>query len=96
MSQVTVVAKVVAKPDTVEQVRGELLQLIKPTRQEPGCIEYRLHQDNSDPAVFLFYETWESAAALEQHTKTDHYIHYAGAVANLIVEKVVHKMTNIA
>ena len=96
MPQITVVAKVVAKPDAVEEVRAELLQLIEPTRQEPGCIEYRLHQDNSDPAVFVFYETWESATTLEQHTKTDHYIHYVGAVASLIVDKVVYKMTGIA
>jgi quinol monooxygenase YgiN len=96
MSRITVVAKVVAKPDAIEPVKAELLKLIEPTRQEPGCIEYRLHQDTSDPAVFIFYETWEDLSCLELHTKTGHYTRYVAAVASLIAEKAVHKMTAIA
>lgn len=67
MSKITVVAKIVAKQVAVEAVKTELLKLILPTRKESGCIEYLLHQDNQDPALFFFYETWESAASLEQH-----------------------------
>jgi len=96
MSKVTVVAKVVAQADSVEAIKAELLKLIQPTRQETGCIEYTLHQDNLDPAVFLFYETWESAAALEQHIQTDHYTSYIRAVDGKIKEKIVNKMTRIA
>jgi len=60
----TVVAKVVAKTETVQALQAELQKLVDPTRQEKGCIEYTLHQDQSDPAVFLFYEKWESRADL--------------------------------
>ena len=62
MSNLTVVAKVTAKKDSVDNVKSELLKLITPTRKENGCIEYNLHQDNDDPAVFIFYETWESTS----------------------------------
>ncbi len=96
MAQVTVVAKVVAKQDAVEAVKAELLKLIEPTRQEEGCIEYTLHRDNTDPALFIFYETWESAAHLERHTKTDHYARYVAAVKGLLREKVVHRLVRIA
>ncbi|MBI2354422.1 MAG: antibiotic biosynthesis monooxygenase [Deltaproteobacteria bacterium] len=96
MSRVTVVARVVAKRDAVAAVKAELLKLIVPTRGEGGCIEYTLHQDNEDPAVFVFYETWENASCLEQHTGTDHYKAYVGAVAGMIEGKVVNKMTRIA
>jgi len=96
MSKVTVVAKVVAQANSIEAVKAELLKLIQPTRQEIGCIEYTLHQDNLDPAVFLFYETWESAAALGQHIQTDHYTSYIRAVDGKIKEKIVNKMTRIA
>lgn len=96
MSKVTVVAKVVAQADSVEAVKAELLKLIQPTRQEKGCIEYNLHQDNQDPAVFLFYETWESAGALGQHIQTDHYTSYIRAVDGKIKEKIVNKMSRIA
>jgi quinol monooxygenase YgiN len=96
MSKVTVVAKVVAKRDAVEEVKTELLKLVAPTRKESGCIEYNLHQDNVDPAQFVFYETWESAACLEQHMNTDHFTRYVAAVDGLLEEKAVNKMTRIA
>ena len=95
MSTVTVVAKIVAKEEAIESVKTELLKMILPTRQEPGCLEYRLHQDSQAPAVFLFYENWESMSCLEQHLKSPHYKNYAAAVQNLITDKVVHKMTEL-
>lgn len=93
MSLLTIVAKLVAKKESVESVKSELLKLIAPTRNEDGCIDYRLHQDNVDPAIFVFYENWESAACLEKHMKSDHYKAYVRALDGLIEEKVVHKMT---
>jgi quinol monooxygenase YgiN len=93
MSIVTVVAKVTAKSDVIEAVKAELIKLIEPTRQEDGCIEYRLHQDNDDPSVFVFYESWQSLACLEQHTNSQHFQSYVAAVGNLITDKDVHKMT---
>jgi len=95
VSKITVVAKVVAKKVAVGAVKTELLKLIVPTRKESGCIEYRLHQDNQDPAVFIFYENWEDAASLEKHINTDHYKAYVRAVSEMIDEKVVNKMTMI-
>ncbi|MEI6206426.1 MAG: putative quinol monooxygenase [Desulfuromonadales bacterium] len=93
MAKVTVVAKIVAKKDSVEAVKSELLKLITPTRQESGCIEYTLHQDNQDPSLFLFYETWENAASIEKHMNTDHYKAYVRALDGMLEEKVVNKMT---
>lgn len=96
MSMVTVVAKLVTRDDAVDSVKAELLKLVAPTRQEEGCIEYRLHQDNSNPTQFLFYENWENLACLERHLRTPHYRDYVAAVEGFIVDKVVHKMTCIA
>ena len=95
MSNLIVVATVVAKKEFVEIVKSELLKLVPPTRKEAGCIEYNLHQDNEDPAVFVFYETWGSLASLENHMNSEHFKNYVNAVGDLIEEKVVHKMTRI-
>jgi len=94
--KLNVVAKIVAKKESIESVKNEMLKLIEPTRKEQGCIEYNLHQDNEEPAVFVFYETWESRACLDNHMSTDHYKNYVSTVGGLIDEKVVHKMTRIA
>ena len=95
MPQVTVVAKVVAKKGSVERVRSELLRLIAPTRNEDGCIEYRLHQDHDDPAVFIFYEIWESESSLARHMESDHFNNYVSAISGMLEEKIVHRMTMI-
>lgn len=96
MSKVTIAAMVVAKKDCVNSVKEEMLRMIEPTRQEAGCIEYRLHQDKLEPALFLFYENWESTAHLESHLNSPHYKNYVAAIANQLVDKVVHKMIEIS
>lgn len=95
MSRLTVVAKVVAKKESVESVKSELLKLVAPTRGEEGCIDYTLHQDNDRPALFIFHENWENAACLEKHLNSDHFQEYIRGVDGLIEEKVVHRMTRI-
>jgi len=60
-----------------------------------GCIEYLLCQDNDDPAVFVFYENWESAAARERLKDTDHDKHYSATVFDKIEERIVNKLTKI-
>lgn len=95
MHQLTVVAKVVARKDSVDLVKAELLRLIAPTRNEQGCIEYRLHQDHDDPAVFIFYENWQNEASLARHMESDHFRNYVSAVDGMLAEKVVHRMTMI-
>jgi quinol monooxygenase YgiN len=95
MSTVTVVAKVVAKKESIETVKAELLKLIAPTRGEDGCLEYTLHQDNGDPAVFIFYENWGSEACLARHMESNHFKDYVCAVGGLLEGKVVHKMSRI-
>jgi len=95
VAKVTVVARLVAKEEAIAVVRAELLKLIAPTRNEAGCSEYRLHQDNENPATFIFYENWESQSCLEQHINSPHYKTYIAAVTGLIAEKTVHRMTEI-
>ncbi|NVO00470.1 MAG: antibiotic biosynthesis monooxygenase [Geobacteraceae bacterium] len=96
MAKVTVVAKLTVREDAIELVRVELLKMIAPTRQEEGCIEYRLHQDNENPAGFIFYENWQNLECLMNHLNSAHYQAYVAAVGDLIIEKIVHKMTEIA
>ena len=95
MSKLIVVAKVVAKKEFLSSVKSSLMNLIAPTRQEEGCIDYILHQENEDPLVFVFYETWENLASLENHLQSDHYIAHAKTVKGMIEDKEVFKMTRV-
>ena len=95
MSKLVVVAKVVAKKEFLPSVKISLLNLVAPTRQENGCMDYTLHQDIDNPAVFMFYETWESFAHLEAHMNSDHFKAYVKATDGLIEEKAVNKLSRI-
>ena len=68
----TVIAHVRAKPGEESRVRRILEGLLAPTRAEAGCINYDLHQSQTDPALFVFYENWESEGHLEAHARSPH------------------------
>lgn len=65
--KVTVMARITAKTGMADTVKQEILALVAPTRMEPGCINYDLHQSSSDPCLFMLYENWKSIKDLEEH-----------------------------
>lgn len=67
-----VVARVVALPDKVEELKAVLGELIKPTRQETGCIQYELWQNQNEPTDFTFVETWTDKFHLDNHLASEH------------------------
>lgn len=81
---IRVVARIIALPEKVEAVKAVLVEIIEPTRQEPGSIKYELLQNQSDPTDFTFVEEWASDDALDAHLATPH-LHEAGAkLASLV------------
>lgn len=97
MSQkLTIVANIHAKPDQVELVKNELLKLIEVTRAEAGCINYDLHQDNENPAHFMFYENWETRELWQAHMSNQHLADYVAATEGAVDQFVVNEMTVIS
>ena len=68
--QLTVIAFMRAKPGAEEELGRRLMELVEPSRQETGCLNYDLHRSNTDPAVWVMYENWRSRADLETHFQT--------------------------
>jgi quinol monooxygenase YgiN len=97
MSEIlTIVARIEAKVDKVELVKAEVLKLVVPTLKEVGCIQYDLHQDTDNPAVFWFVEQWESPVHLKQHAKNTHIAAYRKATEGAIEASEVNKMVKIS
>lgn len=93
MSQaLTIVAKIQAKEDKIDLVKAELIKLIAPTLKEEGCIQYDLHQDNDDPATFVFYENWQSRALWLAHMENDHLKAYMAATEGAVVNFTLNEM----
>ena len=73
MSEIAVVATFVAKPGQEEKLKEALQGLVEPTRKERGALQYDLHRDLERTARrFVFFERWESEAALEEHGRSPH------------------------
>ena len=83
---VTVIAYARARPGQEERAREILQDLIAPTRCEAGCINYDLHQSSEDPALFVFYENWTTAAALEAHSRSEHIARFRKEFSDVSAE----------
>jgi quinol monooxygenase YgiN len=72
MKTITVVATFQARPGKEAELKSFLTDLVAPTRQEAGCLNYDLHISAEDPAKFLFHENWTSRAHLDAHLQSAH------------------------
>src|SRR5438309_1560135 len=61
-----------ALPGKENELEKTLISLIKPSKQESGCIDYDLFRSMDNPAVFMFYETWINQEAFAQHIAAPH------------------------
>ena len=68
----TVIARLRAKAGQEARLRQELQGLVVPSRAEAGCLLYDLHESQSEPGLFVFYEIWKSGAELDAHFQTPH------------------------
>jgi quinol monooxygenase YgiN len=85
--KLTVLARVRARSEAVEQVKQECLALVAPSRAEEGCLNYDLHQSTDDPTRFVFYENWTSREALERHLLRPHSLRFDERTNGLLAEE---------
>jgi quinol monooxygenase YgiN len=67
------IAKWTAKEGEEENVRAALERMRKPSNAEEGCLMWVPHVDPENPRVFLIYEQYVDAAALEAHGASEHF-----------------------
>ncbi|MEM5789887.1 MAG: putative quinol monooxygenase [Syntrophobacteraceae bacterium] len=86
MQKISVVAKFRAKAGMEVDLKNLLMTLIEPSRSDEGCINYDLHQGTGDPAVFVFYENWQSREHLDRHSATSHVQNFRLKAKDLLAE----------
>ena len=87
MKLLTVVAKIIAKNEHIDEVGMNLKKLLSPTRSEDGCINYDLHRSIENSAVFIFHENWKSKSHLDAHLQSQHLTSCMDNI-NLMIEKL--------
>lgn len=86
--QITVIARFKAKPEAVEKITEIILNLVRETRAEAGCLNYDFHRDLEDSTLFYMHENWRSKADLAAHFKTTHLEAVFEILPNLLAEPV--------
>lgn len=96
MSKLTIIANITAQSAQLETVQAELEKLIAPTREEVGCLQYDLHQNNENPAHFVMFENWETRELWEAHLESAHFKAFVAATEGMLPALEIHQMTQIA
>ena len=91
----TIIARIEANKDKIALVKSELLKLIDPTRKEPGCLQYDLHQDNDHSEIFIFYENWETRELWQAHMNNDHLKAYMKATDGSVAKFTINEMSQL-
>jgi quinol monooxygenase YgiN len=58
-------------------------------RTEPGCRQFDVCRDPSEPGTVFLYEVYDDAAAFAAHNRSDHFQTFQAAVQDLVVAKTV-------
>ncbi len=80
-TSVVVIARLTAKPDSVDKVREACKQAVEAVHTEPGCELYSLHEADG---TFMFVEQWADADALTAHSQAPAIATLFGAVGDLL------------
>ena len=79
-----VIAKHRAKPGRADAYERRMLADLAATRAEPGCLQFHIHRERSDPKLFVIYEVWRDVNALREHFETPYVKQFVADSAQFI------------
>ena len=91
---------VVGRVRTDADKRDELIRVgtavATASREEDGCIAYRVHEAVDAPNEFVFVEEWRDDEALQAHFRTPHIAEFMAAIPKAIIEPPDVKFHEVA
>ena len=88
MTTISVVATFIPKEGQENAVEVILRGMVKPTRNEPGCLRYELYGATGPEPQFVLIEAYADQAALEAHRATEHYKSYRNRIVDALSEPI--------
>ena len=73
-----------ARPGLESGMAEALLDVIGPTRQEPGCLGVHAFRSLRDPRLFYIHSRWRDEEAFELHATLPHTVRFLERVEPLI------------
>ncbi|WP_071759805.1 putative quinol monooxygenase [Burkholderia ubonensis] len=95
MTEIAVVALIVARPGKEEKLRAVLEGIVEPTRKEPGALQYDLHRDLKEPAGSCSSSVGRARRALAAHAGSAHIRAYREAAADWIASSEIRVLSKL-
>ena len=73
-----------AQPSNEDAVRAAILDVLAPSRAEPGCLDIHAFRSLRDPRLFYIHSRWKDEAAFEAHGRLPHTVRFIERVEPLV------------
>jgi quinol monooxygenase YgiN len=73
-----------ACPGNERAVADALIDVLAPSREEPGCLSIDAFRSIHDPRLFYIHSSWKNEAAFEIHASLSHTVRFIRRVESLI------------
>ena len=73
-----------ARPGKERAVADALLEVLAPSRDEPGCLSIHAFRSIRNPRLFYIHSSWKDEAAFEIHAGLPHTVRFIERVEPLI------------
>jgi quinol monooxygenase YgiN len=83
-SEIFIFARFHAKDGLQHAVAAAIREVMRPTRQEPGCLSIYAYSATRDPRLFYVHSHWTDEAAFNQHALLPHTVRFVERVQSLI------------
>jgi autoinducer 2-degrading protein len=83
-------------PAEYEKFKNAILENAAASVKEPGCRQFDVLFEDSDPHHVFLYEVYDDEAALEAHRTTAHFKKFRETAAPMIAKRVARHMWPIA
>jgi autoinducer 2-degrading protein len=82
-------------PADFETFKAAVLANAAASVKEPGCRQFDVLLEESNPHHVFLYEVYDTTAALEAHRATAHFKTYAATTGPMIAKRVARHMSPI-
>jgi quinol monooxygenase YgiN len=73
-----------ARPGKESAVAAALLEVVSPSREEPGCLSIHAFRSVRDPQLFYIHSRWKDEAAFDHHGGLPHTVRFVARMTPLI------------
>ena len=83
-------------PDQIQKFLDAVKENGANSVKEPGCREFNIAVQASNPNHVFLYEVYDNEAALAAHRNTEHFKKFAATTANMVTGRNIRPMSAVA